>query len=140
MDTKHKILVIEDEADLRDSLKEILLAHGYEVIVTETSEHGLQLVPTVKPDLILLDIFTGSMHASLFLQRLRDLSDETKNTKVLVLTNLDQEQTKEKLEKFGIVGYMVKLHVSLQEVVAKVKDLLTETPDYPNIQNNILQL
>ena len=53
----HKILVIDDEADIRDVLADILQDEGYGVLTAAHSEQALALADKEKPDLIILDIW-----------------------------------------------------------------------------------
>lgn len=122
--TQKHILIIEDEIDLRDSLKVSLSYSGYKVTTTENTEQALKQLPDIVPDLILLDILTESIEASLFLQRLRGLPSELKNTKVIVLTNLDDSETREKMEQHQIEAYLVKINVSLQDILDSIDTAL----------------
>lgn len=118
------ILIIEDERDLREAIQTRLIADGYLVRTSETSEEGLKLVSEHKPDLILLDIMTHSMHGSVFLQRLRQLPEGQNDSKVIVLTNLDNDISRDKVSPHNIVDYLVKAKISLDEVAKKVSDAL----------------
>jgi DNA-binding response OmpR family regulator len=118
------ILIIEDERDLREAIQTRLIADGYLVRTSETSEEGLKLVSEHKPDLILLDIMTHSMHGSVFLQRLRQLPEGQNDSKVIVLTNLDNDISRDKVSVHNIVDYLVKAKISLDEVAKKVSDAL----------------
>lgn len=118
------ILVIEDEVDLREALQTKFTDDGYEVTAVETSEQGLQAIIEHKPDIILLDVMTHSLHASAFLQRLRQLPDEKNDCKVIVLTNLDNEITRKKVMEYGIEAFLVKASTSLEQIAIKVKEVL----------------
>ena len=119
-----KILIIEDEVDLREALQTKFTGDGYEVTAVETSELGLQSIIENKPDIILLDVMTHSLHASAFLQRLRQLPDGKNDCKVIVLTNLDNEITRKKVMEYGIEAFLVKASTSLEQISAKVKEIL----------------
>lgn len=56
-----KILVIEDEADLRASIVRFLLAEGYEVFIAENGEQGMDVAMQEMPDLIVCDIAMPQM-------------------------------------------------------------------------------
>ncbi|MBX3649772.1 MAG: response regulator [Burkholderiales bacterium] len=56
-----KILVIEDEADLRASIVRFLLAEGYEVLVAGNGEEGVEVAVKEMPDLIVCDIAMPQM-------------------------------------------------------------------------------
>jgi len=119
-----KILIIEDEADLREALRATLITEGYAVRASETSEIGLQLVLEDKPDLILLDIMTRSMHGSLFVQRVRSLPAGQNDSKIIVITNLDNDISKNKFSAGDISAYLVKAETSLDQIKAKVAEVL----------------
>ena len=120
------ILIIEDERDIREAIETRLLSEGYSVRVADTTEIGLMKVMEKKPDLILLDIITRSIHGALFMQRLRQLPPEINDCKVIVVTNLDNDVTREKIEPYGIEDYLVKAETSLDQVVEKVAKVLAE--------------
>jgi DNA-binding response OmpR family regulator len=119
-----KILIIEDDLNLSDALKTKFVSEGYEVEVANNSELGLKSVIHTKPDLIFLDIMTHSLHAATFLQRLRELPTPKNDSKVIVLTNVDNEIIREKLEAFGIEAYMIKASTSLETLSEKTKEVL----------------
>lgn len=119
-----RILIIEDEMDLREALQTKLVHEGYRVDTAETAELGLKAVLCAKPDLIFLDVMTHSLHASAFLERLRSLPEGSNDSKVIVLTNLDNEVTRQKVMVFGIEDYLVKAKVSLEEIAQRAKEIL----------------
>lgn len=119
-----RILIIEDEPDIRDALYTNLVDEGYQVEAAETSELGLQAVLETTPDLILLDVMTHSMHAAAFLERLHTLPDGQNNSKVIVLTNLDNAITRQKVQAYGIEDYLVKSEVSLDQITLRVREAL----------------
>ena len=119
-----KILIIEDDHDLSDALRTKFSSEGYEVEVTDNSELGLKSVIKTKPDLIFLDIMTHSLHAATFLQRMRELPEGKNDSKVIVLTNVDNEIIRQKLEAFHIEAYMIKASTTLEELSVKTKEAL----------------
>ena len=119
-----KILIIEDETDLREAVQDALTSAGYEVRTAETSEDGLKQVLESKPDLILLDIMTHSIHGAIFLQRLRDLPVGQNDSKVIVFTNLDNDISRDKFSNLQIEDYLVKAEMSLDNLVNKVSETI----------------
>jgi two-component system sensor histidine kinase/response regulator len=67
-----KILIIEDEKDIQDSLKTILELSDYAVAVADNGEEGMQKTAEVKPDLILCDVMMPVMDGFQFLKLLRE--------------------------------------------------------------------
>ncbi len=64
---------------------------------------------------------THSIHAASFLERLRHLPEGQNDSKVLVLTNLDNDITRQKVQQYNIDAYLVKAEVSLDQIAAHVR-------------------
>lgn len=113
---KKKVLIIEDEEDLRSALEEMLEQNGFEALVAEDGMKGLHMALEHKPDAILLDIILPSMHGTVFLERLRGY-DWGKQIKVVVLSNRDDEVNRNRAERYGAFAYLVKSKTPLSDVV-----------------------
>src|SRR3954465_12409915 len=72
---KSRILVIDDEAPIRDSLKMTLENEGYEFIGAATGQEGLALAERDAPDLVLLDVKMPGMDGIEVLERLRNMNE-----------------------------------------------------------------
>src|SRR5881394_1243980 len=72
---KSRILVIDDEAAIRDSLRMTLEYEGYEFIGAATGQEGLALAERESPDLVLLDVKMPGMDGLEVLDRLRSMND-----------------------------------------------------------------
>src|SRR5258705_4670897 len=72
---KSRILVIDDEAAIRDSLKMMLEYEGYEFIGAATGQEGLALAEREAPDLVLLDVKMPGMDGIEVLERLRNMNE-----------------------------------------------------------------
>ena len=70
---KPRILVVDDEPAIRDSLKMILEYEGYEVMQAATGEEGVKLIEREAPDLVFLDIKMPGMDGLEVLQKLRHM-------------------------------------------------------------------
>jgi CheY-like chemotaxis protein len=70
--TKRSVLVIDDDADIRDSLTLILSLEHYTVRVAETRDHGMDVLAYGEPDVILLDWFMPGMPVEEFVAKARD--------------------------------------------------------------------
>ena len=73
---KSRILVIDDEAAIRDSLRMTLEYEGYEFMGAATGQEGLALAEREAPDLVLLDVKMPGMDGIEVLERLRNMNDQ----------------------------------------------------------------
>jgi len=118
-----KILFIEDEAAIQKTLGESLRKRGYEVQSALDGEIGLRMAKQGNPDLILLDLILPKKHGLEVLEELRK-DDNTKDTPVIILTNLENVGEVEKAIELGATTYLVKANYSLDEVIKKKKKTL----------------
>lgn len=115
---KKSILIIEDERPLAHAL-ELKMAHeGYETTVASTGEAGLKEAVTGKYDLILLDLILPGMDGFTILQ---ELKTKKAKTVVIILSNLGQDEDRQKAKDFGVKDYLVKSNVPLADIVKVVK-------------------
>ncbi len=117
------ILVVDDEKDLRDSLKTILEDEGYDVITAENGLVGVMLAQERKPDLILLDISMPVMDGFTALFKLRQ-NPTTKDIPVIILTG--QYVDDDNLERgfnLGATEYLLK-PITPTSLLARVRSVL----------------
>ena len=125
MENKKKILIVEDETSLRNALSDKLRLEGFIVLEAKNGEEGLDVALRDHPDLILLDIIMPKMDGLTMLKKLRE-DVWGKNTKVILLTNLsDNEKVSEALLQ-GSYDYLVKSDWKIGDVVAKIRARLSE--------------
>ncbi len=65
MNTKKKILVIDDDPEICEALSEILTENDYEVLTALNTKDGLRLLENERPDLLILDIMMATMYEGL---------------------------------------------------------------------------
>lgn len=115
-----KILIVEDEFALRDTLKEVLLHEGFSVSAATDGEEGLALALREHPDLILLDIILPRMDGITMLKKLRE-DAWGKGVKVILLTNVDTTKEVAAAIEQGAYEYLVKSDWKIEDVVAMIK-------------------
>lgn len=120
MDTAQKVLVIEDEPDIREAMAEAVADAGFSVITAENGQAGLATALTEKPDLILLDIVMPIMDGHEVLKKLRQ-DPWGQNVKVVMLSAMDDIQSIARAHEGNITDYIVKAHSSLEDIVTKVR-------------------
>lgn len=117
------ILVIEDDKYLRDVLVEKLKKEGFEVGEAIDGESGLAMTMEKKPDLVVLDIILPLMNGFDYLNALGKV-DAIAKTPVIILSNLGQREDVERGMKLGAKDYLVKVHFTPNDLIAKVKKIL----------------
>lgn len=123
-----KVMLVEDDNNLREIYEARLSAEGYEIISASDGEAALALAIKERPDLIISDIMMPRVSGFDMLDILKSTT-ETKNIKVIMMTALSQAEDKTKAEELGANIYLVKSQVTLEDVVRSVKQLLgEETP------------
>lgn len=117
------LLVIEDDQTTRKIYLDRFTSEGFNVITTPTGEEGFGYAVKKKPDIILLDILLpGKTDGFAVLKKLKE-SSSVKNIPVVIMTNVELE--KAVALELGAVGYFVKAENSLEDIVNKVKELVT---------------
>ncbi len=127
MDNKKRILVIEDDQFLREFYQELLQGEGYVVEVAPDGEIGLQLLQNNHYDLKLLDIMLPKKDG---LQVLRDLKinpGKSKESPIVVLTNLGQDTIIKQAFALGASGYLIKSALSPDQVLKEIASYLQKT-------------
>ena len=120
---KQTILIIEDEQTILKAIQIALEEAGFAVLTAIDGESGEKAAQEGKPDLILLDIILPRKNGLDVLKGLK-ASDDTRYIPVILLTNLSDTETVSQGVALGARGYLVKANYSLDEVVAKVKEVL----------------
>lgn len=125
-----KIMLVEDDNNLREIYEARLLAEGYEIVSAEDGEQALALAVKEKPDLIISDIMMPKISGFDMLDILRS-TPETKNTKVIMMTALSQAEDKARADKLGADRYLVKSQVTLEDVAKVAREVLQDEDTVP---------
>ena len=118
-----KIMIVDDDNRLLELYESVFKAQGYHVSVFQSGEEALQNIPNIKPDLVLLDVMMPSIHGLNILDIIK-ATPEVKDTKIIMLTALSDEQTKEKALEYGAYDYIVKSETSIGDILEKVQKAL----------------
>lgn len=120
---KYKILIIEDESSLQDSLGEFLSMEKFETVSAFNGEDGIALAKKEKPDLILLDIVLPKKNGFEVLEEIKK-NKETEKIPVILLTNLESTEDVNRAFDFGVTTYLIKSSYTLEDIVRKIKENL----------------
>jgi DNA-binding response OmpR family regulator len=121
---RKKILLVEDEAFIRDLYQRQLTKEGYEVAVAADGQEGINQLKNQIFDLLLLDIMLPGMNG---LQVLREFKTQNPNSRMItiLLTNLGQEEVIKEGFELGAQAYLIKASYTPEQVVAEVKTALS---------------
>lgn len=118
-----KVLLVEDDNNLREIFEMRLQAEGYDTLTASDGEEALVVALKEKPELIIADIMMPKMSGFEMLETLRAAPDTSK-IKVIVMTALGQAEDQARGEKLGVLKYLVKSQVTLEDFVRVVKEVL----------------
>ena len=121
-----KILVIDDDPDLRDLYKEVLTEGGYQIDVASDGQEGLTKILLGGYDLILLDIMMPKIDGIGILKRLKDKPPDVYNGPIFVLSVLNQDEIIKKAMDLGAKGYIIKSDLTPDQVLNKISAILLE--------------
>lgn len=118
-----KIAIIEDDQAIAEMYRLKFQAEGYTVEVAGDGKVGLKLVEHMGPDIILLDIMMPVMSGDEMLEKLR-ATPWGKDVKVIILTNMGEQEAPAKIKKLGVSDFIVKADMTPRQVAELVKATL----------------
>lgn len=119
-----KIAIIEDDQAISQMYRIKFEAEGYEVETASNGKHGLELAEKMKPDIILLDLMMPEMNGDEMLSQMRK-TDWGKNIKVIILTNMGEQEAPELIKQLDVRRFIVKAEMTPRQVAEMVKAELT---------------
>lgn len=118
-----KIAIIEDDPVISQMYRMKFEADGFDVQLANNGKRGVALVEAFTPDIILLDLQMPEMDGAEALTIIRK-GESSKNTPVIILTNLGEEESPKEIRSLGIHSYIVKADLTPRQVVQRVKEAL----------------
>lgn len=129
MGQKRRILVVDDEVDVRSMLEMLLARHGYEVEVAGNGMDAMVAVQAQRPDLILLDVMMRDMDGWEVLKLLQ-LEEVTREIPVVIISARAETRDKIRGLQEGAVDYLTK-PFKIGDVLERVAILLGAPPVEP---------
>jgi DNA-binding response OmpR family regulator len=121
-----KIVIVEDNASLADIYKTRLELLGYQCFIATEGIEALSVIEKERPDLVLLDLMMPKLAGHQVLQIMRS-TDWGKDTKVYVISNLNESEADPSLRQNGIEGYAVKANLTNDQLDQLVDSILKPT-------------
>jgi len=101
-----KIMIVDDETDLREMINLILHKEGFETATAENGEDFLSKIDEFQPDLVTLDVMMPGLTTREILEKLKE--KKTKPKIILLTVVRYSEEEKQKLYQHGIIDYITK--------------------------------
>ena len=119
MSEAKKILIVDDEQDIVETLKFMLEAEGYECFCAYDGETGLSLAKEIMPDLMILDVMMPKINGYK-ISRLLKYDTKYKEIPIIMVTARSQKEDKLIGQETGVNEYITK-PFELDEIIEKVK-------------------
>ena len=114
-----KLLLVEDNEMNRDMLSRRLIRKGYEVVLAEDGQQGVDMATTTVPDLILMDMDLPVIDGW---EATRQIKARHPDARVIILTQYDDPDLRVDARKAGACGYILK------ENIADLRRMIIESP------------
>lgn len=115
-----KIAIVEDDQTISQMYRFKFEAEGYKVETAENGRLGLELIQSLKPDIVLLDLMMPEMTGDQVLQEMRK-SSWGKDIKVIILTNMGEQEIPESVKSMGVTAVVLKANMTPRQVFELVK-------------------
>jgi DNA-binding response OmpR family regulator len=116
---KKRILVLEDEKPLAHALELKLTKEGFDVVVANNGDRGIELLEKESFDIVLSDLIIPGTDGFGILEMVKN---KKMKVPVIIMTNLNQEEDKKKTEDLGASGFFVKSNSTVSQIVEGVKE------------------
>lgn len=120
---KKKVLIADDDDNLRAILSDKLKISGFDVQDVNNGESCLNTALEWHPDVILLDVMMPKMTGWETLDRLRE-DTWGKNARIIMLTSLEDVSMIARAMEKGTFAYLIKTNISLDKIIEQVRDVV----------------
>ena len=115
------ILLIEDDLFIGEMYSRSLTHEGYKVTLVKDGAEGLKQALTGSYDLILLDVMLPEKKGTEILQALRGNEDKVPNSRIVVLTNYEQDDESKLAMQSKADGYLIKADITPRRLLEIIK-------------------
>ncbi len=114
-----KIAIVEDDLAIAQMYRLKFESEGFKVSIAENGRLGLALCEDMEPDVVLLDLMMPEMNGDEMLEKMRATS-WGEDIKVIILTNVGEQEAPEKLKELNISAFIVKAEMTPKQVAELV--------------------
>jgi len=118
-----KVMIIEDDRFLSSLIKARLEKDGFAIAQAFDGEEAIKLLKQVRPDVVVLDLIMPRVTGFEVLEAI-SINPELNRVPVVILSNLAQDSDIQKAKGLGAIEYFVKVRVSIDDLVNKIKSIL----------------
>jgi DNA-binding response OmpR family regulator len=120
---KKKILVVDDDPHIRDSLHKVMDAEGYEVVLASNGQEGIKYIYADRIDLLLLDVSLPDISGWDVFGTITSINPFLP---IIIITGRDDQHD---LATLGGVGALIEKPLDVPQLLETVKELLAESPE-----------
>ena|SRR3990167_4684417 len=119
-----KVLIVEDDAQVRYLYEQAIKFQGIEVETASSSEEAVQKLETTPIDLVVLDLLLPGENGLDFLGRLRREMQSGRDIPIVIVTHLQDDEVKRQAMVLGVSSYLSKADHSVGDIVREVRNHL----------------
>ena len=125
-ENRKRILIVDDDPEIVESLRHALQTQGYEVSIARDGNQGLAMAETQTPDLLILDMMMPKRSGFLVLEKIR--RGESQAVPIIMITANEGSRHKAYAEMLGVNDYIRKPFV-MDRLIDSVNKLIQQEPD-----------
>ena len=118
-------MIVEDDHFLSSLMKARLEKEGFEVVQAFDGEEAIEMLHKVIPALVILDLIMPKVTGFEVLQMI-SITPQLDKIPVVIVSNLAQDSDIEKARQLGAREYFIKVKVSIDDLIGKIKTLVVE--------------
>lgn len=118
-----RVLIVEDDALLVKAYEAKMTRSGLVVRIVNDGDEALEALQSFQPDLVLLDLIMPHKDGYAFLQEIKTMP-AFQNLPIIVASNLGQKTDIDKVKALGVIDYIVKSEMSLDQLIERIKTVL----------------
>ena len=120
---RHKVCVVDDDADLREIYLLNLNRENFDAILAKDGEEGMKLIREQQPDAIILDLQMPKKNGLEVLAEL-GADEKLRNIPVVILSNADDEESFKQVGQFETHFYLVKALTTPTKVIKIIREVI----------------
>jgi len=125
MEERIKILLVDDEENVRNALKRVLRREGYDVLTAGSGAEGLDVIQKFKPDVVISDFLMPEMNGIEFLKKTREMLPEM--VRIILTAHADLQMALQSINEAGVYRLLTKPwdDVELKILLHQINEYIT---------------